>query len=301
MELAFGCPSALAAARAVDPRVAAGTLRGPEAMVDRFLGSRRTLRDSFGAAAGVSETVVRNRTRSDASGLKEQGFLPTASHKSIPVHIDAAALCSARFHLCTSAAPTTLHTPAHLYQGCDDFTQRSSLCAALQTRCSQHHRLPHAIASSATARRRSHHGRFEKGAAREARRAEEGARPADAAAAGDVGRGGAEIAELIDAEADEAAKVLEAVVQQVVERGVAVPYETVEKPEEPKPEPAPEESEIERFEPAPRLAAGPDGRAHAIEGRVARHERGGRRRRVAVRARVPRRRTLPRRMPRGRA
>ena len=38
-----------------------------------------------GAAAGVSETVVRNRTRSDASGLKEQGFLPTASHKSIPV------------------------------------------------------------------------------------------------------------------------------------------------------------------------------------------------------------------------
>ena len=63
-----------------------------------------------------------------------------------------------------------------------------------------------------------------------------------------------EIAELIDAEADEAAKVLEAVVQQVVERGVAVPYETVEKPEEPKPEPAPEESQIERFD---RLHASP--------------------------------------------
>ena len=63
-----------------------------------------------------------------------------------------------------------------------------------------------------------------------------------------------EIAELIDAEADEAAKVLEAVVQQVVERGVAVPYETVEKPEEPKPEKQPEESQIERFD---RLHASP--------------------------------------------
>ena len=63
-----------------------------------------------------------------------------------------------------------------------------------------------------------------------------------------------EIAELIDAEAVKAEKVLEAVVQQVVERGVAVPYETVEKPEEPKPEPAPEESQIERFD---RLHASP--------------------------------------------
>ena len=61
-----------------------------------------------------------------------------------------------------------------------------------------------------------------------------------------------EIAELIDAEADEAAKVLEAVVQQVVERGVAVPYE---KPVEPEPEPElPEESQIERFD---RLHASP--------------------------------------------
>ena len=60
-----------------------------------------------------------------------------------------------------------------------------------------------------------------------------------------------EIAELIDAEADEAAKVLEAVVQQVVERGVAVPYETQK--EEPKPE-QPEESQIERFD---RLHASP--------------------------------------------
>ena len=49
-----------------------------------------------------------------------------------------------------------------------------------------------------------------------------------------------EIAELIDAEAVKAEKVLEAVVQQVVERGVAVPYE---KPVEPEPEPElPEES-----------------------------------------------------------
>ena len=61
-----------------------------------------------------------------------------------------------------------------------------------------------------------------------------------------------EIAELIDAEADEAAKVLEAVVQQVVERGVAVPYE---KPVEPEPKPEqPEESQIERFD---RLHASP--------------------------------------------
>ena len=62
-----------------------------------------------------------------------------------------------------------------------------------------------------------------------------------------------EIAELIDAEADEAAKVLEAVVQQVVERGVAVPYEKPVEPE-PKPEPIPEESQIERFD---RLHASP--------------------------------------------
>ena len=61
-----------------------------------------------------------------------------------------------------------------------------------------------------------------------------------------------EIAELIDAEAVKAEKVLEAVVQQVVERGVAVPYE---KPVEPEPKPEqPEESQIERFD---RLHASP--------------------------------------------
>ena len=61
-----------------------------------------------------------------------------------------------------------------------------------------------------------------------------------------------EIAELIDAEAVKAEKVLEAVVQQVVERGVAVPYE---KPVEPELKPEqPEESQIERFD---RLHASP--------------------------------------------
>ena len=97
-------------------------------------------------------------------------------------------------------------------------------------------------------------GRFEKGAAREARRPEKERVPRTPPPPETSVEAAPEIAELIDAEADEAAKVLEAVVQQVVERGVAVPYETVEKPEEPKPEPAPEESQIERFD---RLHASP--------------------------------------------
>ena len=203
----------------------------------------------------MSETVVRNRTRSDASGLKEQGFLPTASHKSIPVPYRRSGSVQRQvssLHKCCS------HHPA--YTGASVPRMRR-FYAAIIALCSAANALQ--PASPITARHRVVcHGKKTNailGALRRVplvkrvvpkkERAPRTPPPPETSV-----EAAPEIAELIDAEADEAAKVLEAVVQQVVERGVAVPYETVEKPEEPKPEPAPEESQIERFD---RLHASP--------------------------------------------